>query len=130
VRIGRHRSTIFREIHANGGRRAYRPQRVPRVTLVHVCRDVDAVDDNGVDQRVDVDVDEPGVADLRVGEVDVAEAGAAEIGAPEHGSHKIPLELFRHAASRRVAAVQRAASSLQEQRRRLADSFRYAIASS
>ena len=71
-------------------RTEHRAQRVPRVTLVHVCRDVDAVDDNRVDQRVDVDVDKPGVADLRVGEVDVAEAGAAEIGAPEHGSRKIP----------------------------------------
>ena len=80
----------------------HRAQWVPRVALVHVCRDVDAVDDNLVDQRVDVDVDEPGVADLRVGEVDVAKAGAAEIGAPEHGSRKIPLELFRHAASHRV----------------------------
>ena len=85
----------------------HRPQREPRVALVHVGRDIDAVDHNVVDQRVDVDVDEPGMADLRVGEVDVAEAGAAEIGAPEHGSGKIPLELFRHAASHRVAASQR-----------------------
>ena len=83
--------------------RSIAAQRVPRVTFVHVGRDVDAVDDNRVDQRVDVDVDEPGVADRRIGEVDVAEAGAAEIGAPEHGSCKIPLELLRHAASRHVA---------------------------
>ena len=100
-----------RRAHALRVRRTeHRAQRVPRVTLVHVRRDVDAVDDNRVDQRVDVDVDEPGVADLHVGEVDVAEAGAAEIGAPEHGSRKIPLELFRHAASRSPAP----SSSLQD----------------
>src|SRR3954471_22602736 len=74
----------------------HRPQRVPRVALVDVVRDVHAVDDKFVDERVDVDVDEPGVADPRVGEIHVAELGAAEVGAPEHGPCKISLELLRH----------------------------------
>ena len=83
--------------HALGvGGTEHRPQRVPRVALVHVGGDVDAVDDEPVDQRVDVDVDEPGVADRGVGEVDVAEACAAQVGAPEHRSGEIALELLRH----------------------------------
>ena len=57
--------------------REHRPQRVPRIALVDVGGDVDAVDHHPVDQRVDVDADEPGVGDRHVGEVDVAEAGTA-----------------------------------------------------
>ena len=71
-------------------------QRVPRVTFVHIGRYIDTVDDDPVDQRVDVDVDKPGVADLRVGEVDVGEPCAAEVGTPEHSAYKISLELFRY----------------------------------
>ena len=69
---------------------------MPRVPLVDVVRNVDAVDDHAIDQRVDIHVDDPRVADTRAREVDVAEPRPAEIRTPEHRPGQVALELLRH----------------------------------
>ncbi len=72
------------------------PQGVPAVVLVDVRRHVDPVDHDPVDERVDLDVDEPGVGDRDLREVDVAEPCAAQVGSPEHRATQVTLEPLRH----------------------------------
>ena len=51
-----------------------------------------------IDQRIDLHVDEPRVADAGAGEVDVAERRALHVGAPEHRARQIAFELLGHRA--------------------------------
>jgi hypothetical protein len=68
--------------------------------LIDVRGDVDTVDRDVLDERVDIDVHEPRVRDRDVGHVHVAKARPTEIDTPEDGAAEVLiLELLCHCAS-------------------------------